>query len=538
MTAPDVPAGLLPLRVALDVSAVPDRPVGAGHYILQLARQLATRTDVDLVLCSRSADRARWAPLVAPADLLAAAPGPRPLRLAWEQLRLGSLIGRSGADVHHGPHYTMPRWSPVPSVVTIHDLSFFDAPEWHERSKVALFRRAIARAAKDAAVVVCPSQVTAEGLRTWCEVDAEVVVAPHGVDPERFRPEEPSPGADASLLAGIDDRLTSDRPLLVFVGTLEPRKDVPTLVHAFSAVAGRHPDALLVLAGGRGWGGDAVDAAVTTSGLGARVIRTGYVEDQAIPALLRSAQAAAAAAVGLDDQLARGWTALGYAALMADRDFAAADRAFLRAIALDQTAAPAHRYRAIALGSVGRLVEAEREGRRAVELEPLSLAGRNLLLQILLAGRRYPQAITEAKAMATLSAEASEAWYARGWAHVLMGEREAGVDALLHGLKLWGVAKAEIAALRDLYLAEGFAGLCRAVADFFETQSVMFSARPTDIAVLRTLAGQTDLAFAALETAIARDDVYLLFLEVLPWFDELNNDPRWRPLVERARLVR
>jgi DNA-binding winged helix-turn-helix (wHTH) protein len=274
------------------------------------------------------------------------------------------------------------------------------------------------------------------------------------------------------------------------------------------------------------------------AGLAETLFAQHLMGQDARPALLRSAQAAAAAAVGLDDQLARGWTALGYAALMADRDFAAADRAFLRAIALDETAASAHRYRAIALGSIGRLVEAEREGRKAVELEPLSLAGRNLLLQILLAGRRYPQAITEAKAMATLSAEASEAWYARGWAHVLMGEREAGVDALLHGLKLWGVAKAEIAALRDLHVAEGFAGLCRAVADFFETQSVMFSARPTDIAVLRTLAGQTDLAFAALETAIARDDVYLLFLDVLPWFDELNNDPRWRPLVERARLVR
>jgi glycosyltransferase involved in cell wall biosynthesis len=278
-------------RVALDVSAVPERPVGAGHYILQLARQLADRSDVDLVLFSRAADGARWAPLVAPVDLRASAPGPRPLRLAWEQLRLGPLIGASGADVHHGPHYTMPRRSPVPSVVTVHDLSFFDAPEWHERSKVALFRRAIRRAARDAAVVVCPSQVTAEGLRTWCRVDAEVVVAPHGVDPDRFRPEEPSPGADATLLADIDRRLVSGRPLLVFVGTLEPRKDVPTLVHAFSSVAGRHPEALLVLAGGRGWGGDAVDAAVATSGLGSRVVRTGYVEDVAIPALLRSATA-------------------------------------------------------------------------------------------------------------------------------------------------------------------------------------------------------------------------------------------------------
>lgn len=290
-----VPAGTAgepsTLRVALDVSAVPERPVGAGHYILQLARQLAVRADVDLVLCSRADDRDRWSPLVAPGDLLASAPGPRPLRLAWEQLRLGSLLASSGADVHHGPHYTMPRRSPVPSVVTVHDLSFFDAPEWHERSKVVLFRRAIERAARDAAVVVCPSRVTADGLETWCRVEAEVVVAPHGVDAERFCPDEPSRGADAALLAEVDHRLTSDRPLLVFVGTLEPRKDVPTLVRAFSAVAGRHPDALLVLAGGRGWGADAVDAAVTASGLGPRVVRTGYVDDTVIPALLRSATA-------------------------------------------------------------------------------------------------------------------------------------------------------------------------------------------------------------------------------------------------------
>ena len=291
MTAATARVGPRPLHVALDVSAVPDRPVGAGHYILQLATQLSGRGDVDLVLCARASDRDRWAALVAPDDLLASAPGPRPLRLAWEQLRLGALVASSGAAVHHGPHYTMPARCPVPSVVTVHDLSFFDAPDWHERSKVVLFRRAIARAARDAAVVVCPSRVTAEGLHAWCRVDAEVVVAPHGVDTDRFRPDEPAPGADAARLVDVDHRLTSDRPLLVFVGTLEPRKDVPTLVRAFSSVAGRHPDAQLVLAGGRGWGGDAVDAAVTLSGLGPRVVRTGYVPDDAVPALLRSATA-------------------------------------------------------------------------------------------------------------------------------------------------------------------------------------------------------------------------------------------------------
>ena len=279
------------LRVALDVSAVPDRPVGAGHYILQLAGQLSQRPDVDLVLCSRVGDQDRWVPLVPAGQLLAAAPAARPLRLVWEQLRLGPLVASSGAAVLHGPHYTMPRRPPVPSVVTIHDLSFFESPEWHERSKVLLFRRAITRAAREAAVVVCPSQVTADALRRWCQVDAEVVVAPHGVDATRFRPEEPTPGADASRLAQIDLRLAGGRPLLVFVGTLEPRKDVPTLVAAFSAVASRHPDAFLVLAGGRGWGADAVEAAVVSSGLGRRIVRTGYVDDEAIPALLRSATA-------------------------------------------------------------------------------------------------------------------------------------------------------------------------------------------------------------------------------------------------------
>lgn len=280
------------LRVSLDVSAVPERPAGAGHYIVQLADQLAARADVDLVLWSRADDRVRWAPLVAPGDLGASAPGPRPLRLVWEQLRLGPLVAASGAAVHHGPHYTMPRRTSVPVVVTVHDLSFFEAPEWHERSKVVLFRRAIRRAAREAAVVVCPSQVTADALSRWCPVEAEVVVAPHGVDTLRFRPDEPVTGADAERLVGLDVRLTSDRPLLVFVGTLEPRKDVPTLVEAFASVAEAHPEALLVLAGGHGWGGNAVHAAVEASGLGDRVVRTGYVDDDVVPALLRSATAA------------------------------------------------------------------------------------------------------------------------------------------------------------------------------------------------------------------------------------------------------
>jgi glycosyltransferase involved in cell wall biosynthesis len=281
-----------PLRVSLDVSAVPARAVGAGHYTLQLAGALAARSDVNLTLFGRRDDLRRWPDQAPGSTLVSAAPASRPLRLAWEQVRLPGLLARSGVAVHHGPHYTMPERSSVPTVVTVHDLSFFVAPEWHERSKVLVFKRAIARAARKAAAVVCPSRVTADELARWCRVEAEVFVASHGVDTAQFRPDEPKAGADEATLATVDPRLADGRPYLLFVGTLEPRKDVPTLVRAFASVAGRHRDALLVLAGGDGWGVAPVEEAIGASGFADRVLRTGYVPDRVVPALLRAATAA------------------------------------------------------------------------------------------------------------------------------------------------------------------------------------------------------------------------------------------------------
>lgn len=280
------------LRVSLDVSAVPANPVGAGQYTLELARELDRRDDVDLVVVSRRDDGARWRSTAPRAGLVAVAPRRRPPRLVWEQTGLPHRLRSLGVDVHHAPHYTMPEHTRVPSVVTVHDLSFFEAPEWHQRSKVLLFRRAITVATRRAGALVVPSRATAEELARWCTVAAPVVVAHHGVDLDRFGPAEPSPGADAATLAAVDPRLADGSPYLLFVGTLEPRKDVPTLVRAFAAVAGRRPEARLVLAGGAGWGAEAVGRAVEASGLGDRVVRTGYVPDGAVPALLRRAVAA------------------------------------------------------------------------------------------------------------------------------------------------------------------------------------------------------------------------------------------------------
>jgi glycosyltransferase involved in cell wall biosynthesis len=282
------------MRVLLDVSAVPERPVGAGVYTIALARALAERAaradldvDFDLVLGARRGDAERWRGL---GEVLPIVPDARPARLAWEQARAPRVAREHRVDVWHGPHYTLPlRMSAagVPAVVTVHDLTFFDHPEWHERSKVAFFRHMIRAAAARAAVVVAVSDYTASRLRDLAITGAPIVVAHHGVDHERFSPADP--GDDLARLR----RHGISPPYIAWTGTFEPRKDVPTLVRAFAAVAERRPDLRLVLAGGRGWGDAAIHAAIASSGTATRVLRPGYLAPDEIPALLRHADVVA-----------------------------------------------------------------------------------------------------------------------------------------------------------------------------------------------------------------------------------------------------
>ncbi len=280
-----------PLGLALDVSAVPTRPGGAGYYTMAIAGGLAQREDVNLTLVARRGDEERWHELAAGAAVRSAVPTSRPSRLAFEQIGLPAVLRSLAVQVHHGPHYTMPARSPVPCAVTIHDCTFFDHPEWHQRSKAAFFRRAIRRAALRAGVLICVSQVTADRLRESCEVRAPVVVAPHGVDHGRFSPSEPAKGQDDAVLAALG--IPTDVPLVAFVGTLEPRKGVAPLVAAFDAVAAANRDVVLVLGGQTGWGMAVTERALAAARHAERIVRTGYLPERAVPALLRQASVVA-----------------------------------------------------------------------------------------------------------------------------------------------------------------------------------------------------------------------------------------------------
>ena len=291
-----------PVRVLLDVSAVPGDPRGAGRYVVELARHLIQVDDpgLDLVLVTRRGDGARWGAIAGDegtavvrrrsVTVREAVPPSRPMRLAWEQVSAPRLAGRMDLDVWHGPHYTVPLRSPVPVVVTVHDLTLLEHPEWHERPKALYFGRMIPAAVARAAVCVCVSHHTAERLAELVPAKPgtprDVVVVPHGVDHERFRPVADTDADRAAL-----DRLGVRPPYVAFLGTIEPRKDVPSLVKAFARVATDDPALTLVLAGGQGWDDGAADAAVDASGVASRIVRTGYLDEDLVPALLRRAGA-------------------------------------------------------------------------------------------------------------------------------------------------------------------------------------------------------------------------------------------------------
>ncbi len=154
-----------------------------------------------------------------------------------------------------------------------------------------MFKRAIRSAAKLADAIVCVSDPTARRLHELLDPQCPVYAIPHGIDHDLFRAEG-DVDADLATLAAFGIR----PPFVAFWGTLEPRKDLATLVAAFDRLAGDLPDLQLAIVGGTGWAHDAFDRALAASPFAERIICTGFVDDPVIPALVRRSAVAVYAA--------------------------------------------------------------------------------------------------------------------------------------------------------------------------------------------------------------------------------------------------
>jgi glycosyltransferase involved in cell wall biosynthesis len=268
------------MRVAVDATAVPARLTGAGVYAAGLLAALARRDDLEVeAFCAPATAAALAAPGLRLRPVTVAAAG-RPARIAWTQLLAARAARRRAADLLHGVHYELPLRASLPALVTVHDLTMLTHPEWHQAGKVRYFGWAMRRAVQRARRVLCVSATTARDLRELLGVPPDRIdVTPLGTD---LRP------ASAAAVDAVRRRLALDGPYLLGLGTVEPRKDLPTLVRAFATVAAELPHRL-VLAGLAGWGAGALAAEVAASGVADRILLAGYVPEADKAALLTGA---------------------------------------------------------------------------------------------------------------------------------------------------------------------------------------------------------------------------------------------------------
>jgi glycosyltransferase involved in cell wall biosynthesis len=264
------------MRVLLDARPLPGHRLGVAQYVLRLAEHAARQCDLEVL--AKATDRGDFPPPVHVSRDL-----PRPVRLAVELAWDGRRVNRLAPDVFHGVHYTLPRGLRVPAVVTFHDATMLTMPEVHETSKRLFFQRAIPAGIARADQVICVSESARQGAIDHAGADPERTHAIHlAVDHDRYRP------ADGDRPAEV--RAICDGPYLLWVGALEPRKDVPTLIAAFELLAGEIPHHL-VLVGPDAWGAEAVTERIAASPVRDRILRTGWVSEDTKADLYRHADA-------------------------------------------------------------------------------------------------------------------------------------------------------------------------------------------------------------------------------------------------------
>jgi glycosyltransferase involved in cell wall biosynthesis len=281
--------------VLIDATAVPTDRGGVGRYVDSLVGALdADGARIAVVCQSRDADLyTRIAPnsrVLVASDSVAT----RTARLSWEQTTLPRIVRRLGVDVLHSPHYTMPLAAPVPTVVTLHDATFFTDSVLHSSVKARFFRAWTRASLARAALCVVPSRATADELVRVARADPRALhIAQHGVDTDRFHPPTAEEVAEVRRTLGL-----GRTPYVAFLGALEPRKNVPALIRGFAqACRGRADPPALVLAGQPGWDGQ-VEHALDAVPHRIRVLRAGYVPFEQLAGFLGGAELVAYPSLG------------------------------------------------------------------------------------------------------------------------------------------------------------------------------------------------------------------------------------------------
>lgn len=269
------------MRIGLDGMPLAQLKTGVGTYTFELARALAAQSPQDdFELISPLPFEPAAAAENKPANLSLVYAKPNVWQRRWWSLGLPSYVRRASLALFHGTNFEVPLRGNCPAVVTIHDLSLLLHSSTHEARAVLRGRLRLPRMARKATLIITDAEARRREICEHLDVPAEKVFAIPLAPQPAFSPAPPEMTLETRRRLGIED------DFLLFTGTVEPRKNLATLIHAFAEVL-RTTDLRpqLVIAGRMGWKqNDLLDKLADKD----RVKITGYLSDEDLRALYSS----------------------------------------------------------------------------------------------------------------------------------------------------------------------------------------------------------------------------------------------------------
>jgi glycosyltransferase involved in cell wall biosynthesis len=205
-----------------------------------------------------------------------------PARRLWTHLRLSRELLTARPNLLFVPAHVIPAIHP-PTVVTIHDLGYLHVPEAHPASQRRMLDWTTRWSAKVARHIIVPSGQTRDDLISHYRVPSDkITIVHHGVH-DRFRSAGPDGPTQIRRAYGLE------RPYVLAVGTIQPRKNYPLIARAMMSPGSASGGHDLVIAGKRGWLSDQVMSDLHAAGMGNRLRFLDYVPDDHLPSLYAGA---------------------------------------------------------------------------------------------------------------------------------------------------------------------------------------------------------------------------------------------------------
>jgi len=210
-------------------------------------------------------------------------------RERWDQISLPVSLLLQRIDVYHATGLVAPVLAPCPVVLTLYDLTFLMFPHLHDPISQSYLARWVPRSVHRATHLIAISETTKrDAIKHWNLPPSRITVIPLGVHP-RFRLSRENDTVENVLR---QYNLPSRKNYILFVGTLEPRKNLVRLIHAYGSLVRNHAcNHQLVLCGRKGWLYDEIFTAVADAGLREKVVFAQNIPDEALPHVYRGSVA-------------------------------------------------------------------------------------------------------------------------------------------------------------------------------------------------------------------------------------------------------